>query len=261
MSMNALVKFWKVPLRGNRLIHPKDEAEVGSAIEFSGSSMTARQFIKSELFGHERDKTFHLSLLPSPYMGNLDKADIFIVLLNPGLGLSDYITEEDPKLVRLMRRVITQSFTGISFPFINLDPDHAWSAGFVWWEKKLRSIIRVIGKEYDLTYYETMKHFAGRIAAIELVPYHSLRFGSGRLLKKMPSAQTAIEYINNTLVPKAARGEITLIVTRKIKELKLRKGSHIVAYTSGEARGAHLSAGSRGGKAILRAIRRNPPKA
>lgn len=52
-----------------------------------------REFIRHPAFGD--DSSLHLGLLPVPYQGNLSKADVFVIMLNPGLGLSDCQTEED----------------------------------------------------------------------------------------------------------------------------------------------------------------------
>ncbi|ODR88489.1 hypothetical protein A8M32_26190 [Sinorhizobium alkalisoli] len=81
-----------------------------------------------------------------------------------------------------------------------LDPKWAWTSGFVWWENKLRDVARVIASERfnghygralaDLSFIEWYAEegkrlLSRRVAAIELVLYHSFRFGSS---KKFASA-------------------------------------------------------------------------
>ncbi|MEX2650733.1 MAG: hypothetical protein WD673_17145 [Alphaproteobacteria bacterium] len=49
-------------------------------------SMGFGDFISSPRFGDFQDHRLHLSLLPAPYCGDLTRADVVILLLNPGLG-------------------------------------------------------------------------------------------------------------------------------------------------------------------------------
>lgn len=53
-------------------------------------------YIKSDLFGDSRDKKLHIGLKPSPFVGDLEKAKIYYLTLNPGLNPSDY--EQDFRL-------------------------------------------------------------------------------------------------------------------------------------------------------------------
>jgi len=46
------------------------------------------RFIASSRFNPD-DRDFHFSLLPSPYVGNLSRADILLLLLNPGFKPAD----------------------------------------------------------------------------------------------------------------------------------------------------------------------------
>ncbi|MCA1490736.1 hypothetical protein I6F11_07360 [Ensifer sp. NBAIM29] len=67
-----------------------------------------------------------------------------------------------------------------------LDPKWAWTSGFVWWENKLRDVARVIASErFNGHYGRALADLSRRVAAIELVLYHSFRFGSS---KKFASA-------------------------------------------------------------------------
>jgi hypothetical protein len=58
------------------------------------------------------------------------------------------------------------------------------------------------------------------------------------------------------LIPKAKKGNCTLIVTRKTKDwgcpCDAKHKDNIVVYQGGETRGASLSSKSKGGKAILK---------
>jgi len=47
-------------------------------------------FIANPDFG-KPDRRLHLDLLPIPFVGNLEAASIFLLLLNPGFGPHDYL--------------------------------------------------------------------------------------------------------------------------------------------------------------------------
>jgi hypothetical protein len=250
--MNSLVRFWnECDLRKPPFIHPAD-LSIAKAYPklFDTQVRNLRGFIHGKRFGDFRDNRFHLSLIPSPYGGRLDTADIFILLLNPGFGISDY--HVDPVSRRWKKRVIRQKLARAKFPFASLNPNLCWRPGFMWWEKKLRSVIRrIVAEKFDGSYLDAMRNLSQRLACIELVPYHSASFNANKLVKVLPSARAARDFVYKTLLPKARRGKVTLIVTRKVKEWGLPK-AHVVTYTGGHTRGAHMSVGSMGGKAILK---------
>src|ERR1700710_1315063 len=50
-------------------------------------------FINSEDFGTTTTQ-LHLGQLPMPYVGDLSRSHIFILMLNPGFGASEYYVEE-----------------------------------------------------------------------------------------------------------------------------------------------------------------------
>ena len=127
--MNRLVEFWnECDLHAAPYIHPRDMIEVGNEPEFADKRIfDHRQFISSDRFAQKDDKSFHLSLLPVPYQGNLETADIFILLLNPGLGLHDYYTNDDTMHSECLRHIIRQKLNGVKSPFLSLDPQFSWS--------------------------------------------------------------------------------------------------------------------------------------
>ncbi len=197
----------------------------------------------------------HLTLLPQPYGGDLRKAEIFILLLNPGLGYTDYWGESRVKSFRnRLVRNLRQKLEGIHFPFMWLDPEYCWHGGFVWWEKKLRDVIKVIAEEkFHGHYIDALRDLSNRIACLELLPYHSFSFGAHGLVEDLPSVKIMREFVRSKLVQEAKSGKKTLIVTRRQNDWGLPEGvENIAIYRGGHTRGASLSTNSEGGKAILR---------
>jgi hypothetical protein len=200
----ALVEFWsKFQPQPNSLnIHPHDLEwfkRNGWDVE-NQSRLTFNSFIRSNRFG-VRDNQLHLSLLPIPFVGNLEKAKVFILLMNPGLSKSDYYAEEVPEFQTACIRNLRQSNGHEEFPFFYLNPKFAWSGGFMWWEALLRPITKEmmrLRREQFPTYYSALEFLAKQIAAVELVPYHSVggeALPGKNVWKDLPSAKHAREFV------------------------------------------------------------------
>ena len=253
--VTKLINFWrKSTLDGPLFAHPEDLP----VLHQKGSSFIQNiptsfdKFIEDPGFDEPR---LHLRLLPQPYSGNLRTAEIVVLLLNPGLTHSDYWGET--RMATFRKRLkgnLWQSFEGVQFPFMWLDPEFCWHGGFIWWERKLREVINTIAREkFDGRYLDAMRDLSSKLVCLELVPYHSFSFGAHKLIYELPSVKIMREFVSEQLVPEAKNGELTMIATRQQKAWGLPDGEkHIVIYKGGHTRGASLSPNSEGGKAILR---------
>lgn len=202
------------------------------------------------------DTRFHLGLLPKPYIGDLQNATIFILLLNPGLSPDDYYGEfKVPEFRKSVLSNIRQDFGNDDFPFLFLNPKYAWHAGFEWWHNKLKDVIKDLSTNQKISFAEARKKLAQRLACIELLPYHSKKFSlSEKQLRKLSSTQLSIEFVEKFVVPKVKRREAIVIVTRKTRFWNLPENRGVILYNAGQARGASLSSNSPGGRAILNHI-------
>jgi hypothetical protein len=213
------------------------------------------RFVSGSRFGDFDDHQLHLSLLPMPYVGDLQRADIFLLQLNPGFHFTDYYGDwEVPTFRRRLIRNLRQELDRIEFPFVFLDPEFCWHPGFGWWEEKLRDVARIIAKrKYRGRYLDALRELSRRVAAIELVPYHSISFHDHRLIKHLATAQQAKQYARTNLVATALSAKSLIIITRKVVEWGLRRmrNGRVVLYPPALARGASLGSGTPGGKAIL----------
>jgi hypothetical protein len=72
-----------------------------------------------------------------------------------------------------------------------------------------------------------------RIALVELVPYHSIAFDSGGLIRELPSARAAVRFVKNDLLERAADGRALIIAVRRVKDWGIgdRNLNGVVAYT------------------------------
>jgi hypothetical protein len=200
------------------------------------------------------DRRLHLGLLPQPFFGDLRRASIYVLSLNPGLGPGDYFGEyEVPGYRAALLANLQQQRQDVAIPFLLLDPKFAWHGGFDWWHGKLAKLIQRLALNWRVSYSEARSRLAGRLASIELLPYHSAGFNDADgWLRKLRSVDLARSFVKDSVVPRVQRGEAIIIAMRKVAIWNLPELSGVVTYTRGQARGAHLAPNSPGGRAILK---------
>ena len=199
-------------------------------------------------------KRLDFNVVPTPYLGNLAKADIYILMYNPGLKRHDYLPNK--KLRKARFNTLQQKFNRHDFPFRSLDPEHE---GSDYWKKKFRKIIEAIERKYENDHDEAARYLADSVACLELLPYHSCSRPSLRQLKDLPSVQAMLDFVCfANLIERAKRGKALVIVVRgkKYWEKALDLEGHwenVVVYNpKSQARGASFGLNSPGGKAIAR---------
>ena len=174
-------------------------------------------------------------------MGNLEKATIFVLMLNPGLHPGDYYAEQYiPEYKKACIRNLHQENSNDGYPFTFLNPQFAWHPGFDYWHKKFNRIIEVVAKQSQLTYQDAMSILAKQLACLELLPYHSKSFSSGSLPKVLPSAKVMQDFVHEIVIPRAKNDEVLIIATRGVQNWKLPIHKNIITYKGGETRSAYL---------------------
>jgi len=207
------VDFWKrMKWTSTSKAHPDDRdalQRLGSAVDSQTSSL--KEFVSKNRKAD--DKTIYLSLLPVPYVGDLDRADIIVLTLNPGLHYSDFYAEKcrsdfSAALIGMLR----QSFNGQVAPFLFLDPQFCWHPGFHYWEKKLRKTVECIAEDTKVPYHRALDDLARRLAVVQLIPYHSKKSPSN-LQDVLQSSKEAKSYAHR-LAATARQQKKTVIVLR-----------------------------------------------
>jgi hypothetical protein len=81
------------------------------------------------------------------------------------------------------------------FPFFALDPQFSWTGAFTWWRRKLRPVIeamKVVSPR--ITTEDAIAILGKKLAAVELVPYHSYRAPfSKKTIEELASSRRAKE--------------------------------------------------------------------
>lgn len=199
------------------------------------------------------DSRLHLGLLPQPFFGDVRHATVYILLLNPGLGPHDYYGEyQVPAYREALLANLQQRFHGGAQSFLFLDPRYSWHGGFDWWHGKLAKLIQRIASSRELSFADARAHLASVMASIELLPYHSKTFKvPARWLSTLRSVTLAREFVHDYVIPRANRGDAVVIITRKVAEWGSPHGPGVITYSGPQARAAHLTPDSPGGRAIL----------
>jgi len=244
-----LIEFWmELDIsRDKPFVHPEDRKilEIQESWRYFDSYQA---FSQSEIFG-QKNNIFHLGLLPAPYSGDIENADIYILMLNPGFANIDYITQECffDDIVNTLK----QDINNLKYPFIGLDPKFMWTGAGVWCERKLRSIIDLFMLNYNYTYLEALSNLSKRIAIIELFPYHSSSFSLPRNLKfdEIESVKKMKCFVKGYVIEKAKSNRALVIVPRSVKSWFSEKElidynnfkENIIIYDTKYARSASLS--------------------
>jgi len=212
---------------------------------------------EAEDFGAPGDRRLHLGLLPQPFFGDLQRASIFVLLLNPGIGPTDYYGEHEvPGYRNALLATLKQDFPRGSIPFLFLDPQYAWHGGFEWWHGKLAMVICRLAEMWRVPFATARARLATDLAAIELLPYHSATFrDAGGWRRNLTSVALARAFVQTVVIPRVKRREAVAIVTRQAKAWSLPDLPRVIRYSGQEARAAHLSPDSPGGLAILEHFR------
>jgi hypothetical protein len=204
----------------------------------------------------------HVNAVPVPYTGDLAKADIFILMKNPGLSPSDYNSDKNRRKKRF--RNLRQKLRSHDCPFTS-DQQSKKRTGY--WQKKFSKLIQAIVEEqHENDEEEAWRYFAGHVACLNLLPYHSKDCPKLSRLQELPSVKAMKAYVHDAkLFERAKRDKALIVVVRGKKHWQEflgedleRRHKNIVVYASHNARRASFDPqNSEGGKAILKYLARH----
>ena len=140
------------------------------------------------------------------------------------------------------------------FPFMWLNPAHAWTGGYDYWEGKFRSIAEeLVNQQRAASYREALSILSRKIAVLELVAYHS-RDAMAAWTKRLPSAGAIRDFVASKLAAGADANPVSVVCVRAAQFWNVGGAPGCIVYDNKEARSAHLSLNSRGGGAIAKRL-------
>lgn len=238
--MNQLIKFWKqLDINQRKLVHPEDIIEED---KYHADINQYDDYINTSDFGLDETK-FHLNLIPIPYIGDIQKAKIYIVMLNPGFGILDYYAEfaKDKELRTALINNLWQEKFDVNYPFIFLNPKYLWHGGGQYYEGKFKKLIKKV--KYDnngYSYAQSLSHIAKRVAVLQLVPYHSKKSPKNYAYLRSPEI---MKVFIDKLKLEAEKGEKCIICARGKQYLNLEEdvNPNIIIFSGNQPRAAHFS--------------------
>jgi hypothetical protein len=213
----------------------------------------------SDFPNHHRSH-FHVGLVPVPFHGDLETADTFICLINPGLNILDYYAEDNRAYRRLLLLNLRQKLASDPYPFFPLDPKWRWTSSGKWWSDLFANIIdKLRDKKPSATYADAAKFVSKRIASLELIPYHSFDSGhAAKLTKELESSILIRNFVEKKILHKAHNREALLVIASGANKWNIKKGLPNVVYQPPNHRKAHFSMKPRGsGSKILQWLLRS----
>jgi len=246
----TLVQAWKkCRTKEPPFIFPGDEVLLSPRLKDKVSTHRSyKYFMKHSTAGdYARYKAelnkLHLGLIPAPYMGDLRKASIFILMLNPGFNPNSYFAEANPNFRKALIKNLYQQNLDKDFPFVTLDPQFAWHSDY--WISKFQpkrrtGILEKLIEKKNITYREALKVIANKVACLQYVPYHS-KSGLPGGLPTLASTEKIRQHVHKVILPKVKKGKALVIVMRKSKAWGLPNHRNIMKYKGPETRGGFLT--------------------
>ncbi len=147
-----------------------------------------------------KNEGYRLDAFPDPFIGNLDRATVVFLSLNPGFEDDDInVNLQNDFFISESRKNLTHES---NIPFLYLADEMKHTHGYGWWHDLLDKSVR----EEKLS-YETLSK---KIMIIEYMPYHSVTYTPNRLL--LPS-----QHYNFDLVRKAIKLGKHIVIMRSVK--------------------------------------------
>ena len=137
------------------------------------------------LYINESIKHLHLDIQPTPYLGNLNDAEVVVLALNPGFRADDVVTYHEP----LFSKQNELTMHGKSNPaFFALDERLSESGAFVWWSRILKGL-----NEAGASYHT----LAQKLMCIQYFPYHSVTYSG--LSRTIPSQEYSFKLLREAI--------------------------------------------------------------
>ena len=166
-------------------------------------------------------KRLHLGLIPGPFMGDMEKASIYVLMNHPGIDKCDYYWEyEVPAFRRAILANLRQERLKGVLPFPCLDPQFKSHPGFKYWHRKLKNVIMELAKARKKSCEEVYSELGEKFAVVQLFPYHCAEL-YGKWLSDLPSVRLAGEFVKETVVKRVRAKQAIVIVHTQRKERNL----------------------------------------
>ena len=226
--LNLLTRAWRQRFDGIGPLLLKGDSELLGLSHVVMQRRSWNAAAREQPFARS-DARFHLSLMPQPFFGDLKRARVFVLVLNPGLKRIDYFSELRVReyrdaLVGNLRQHLDRDFPNIWF-----DPRFAWHSGASYWNRRFAPIVDEFSEELG-SRLKALSFISKSVAVLQLVPYHSARFKLPDRVN-LESTRLAVNFVSRELRRRAKRGEVALVVGRQTDRWNLGDAPKLKYHT------------------------------
>jgi len=148
-------------------------------------------------------------VLPVPFLGSPDRAQLYLLALNPGFGPDDVAVQQTNSYFAEQHR-LSLMFRS-AYPFWCLDPALAGTPGYRWWTARLRQLASIVG-------WDALRE---QLMCVQYFPYRSRTFDSDA---SIPSQEFSFGLVRRALLDK------TPIVFMRSRRLWERAVPELASY-------------------------------
>ncbi|MDP3340077.1 hypothetical protein [Frigidibacter sp.] len=137
-AANELIEHWqKINLEKGPFRHPNDKPFLDKQCS---SWKNCEHAVESYRASDQITKVIY-DIYPAPYSGDIRKAKIFLLMLNPSWAPDDLHHQIESEVYRKAEQAaLWQQDLDERFPNHYLNPNFCWSGGYRYWEKKLKHV-------------------------------------------------------------------------------------------------------------------------
>jgi hypothetical protein len=198
-------------------------------------------------------KAFDFGAIPYPYVGDIQSAAVWVLMLNSNISPDDKRQESEAYFAGRLRTNLRQDLRDHEYRMLSLDPELSHTGTYTYYNRRngLAKLVSKLASIRNAPEREARKELASRLAVIQLFPYRSTSGVPARFLSDaIPSVQLARKAVQEAIKSKL------IVVPRSASRWGFEYGvrsENLFTFRGDQARAASLmpAGACGGGDAIL----------
>lgn len=209
-AVGRLLAFWReVDDTDGSWLHPADRAVLAEPTFRDRVRWDASSSSTEAVAEHRRAPArLQASLIPQPFLGDLQRADVVLCLPHPDLQPGSWLAERDGSALRQRKLAGLRQDGTLPIPFWPIDLDIADTGAFSTWWPRFAALAEMLMSD-GWAFEEAIRDLVRRVACVAIVPYPSSSIDpvSPSLVAALPSSLLAIAAVRE----KAAKGATVVL--------------------------------------------------
>lgn len=187
-------------------------ASIDQVVEEFGSNLRSIEVNQSFKTKIENEKRIIRRLMPSPFVGDIMNAKIYILSGNPGFHTGDFIDEyQNPEY----RKLVADNLSGKLLEFFYADEKAEGTGAHNYWHPQIAAIAKDVAEKANYPLDIAMTLTLSKIALIESFPYHSYRKPEIKFVD-VPSSIAAKSFVNSICKQRLNNNECLILAWRMV---------------------------------------------